>query len=290
MVVINGFKFYYINTYMSKLTLINSTMMEEYWSKKYDGNYSILISKYAMKFISGKDSVNLGDDMDRKIFIGYKMLVKHLESNDIWNKIKDNKMEFTGYDNKIFLDSCSFKNCINIDIKGAYPNALNNLGLVDKPTYSYIMSMPKLDRLKAIGMTAKRSMQFDFEAGKIVDYKINESSYRNCYFSAAKEIEEMMEYIKEIALDTFIFTWVDGIYLSENTDPKIINQICLALKEQNYNYHINRINIDVKRIKEVLHITTQDFGVIKQFAFKDVYYKKLNNKIINKYLTKLKHQ
>jgi hypothetical protein len=64
----------------------------------------------------------------------------------------------------------------------------------------------------------------------------------------------------------------------------------LALKEQNYNYHINRINIDVKRIKEVLHITTEDFGVIKQFAFKDVYYKKLNNKIINKYLTKLKQQ
>ena len=61
-------------------------------------------------------------------------------------------------------------------------------------------------------------------------------------------------------------------------------------KRKNYNYHINRINIDVKRIKEVLHITTEDFGVIKQFAFKDVYYKKLNNKIINKYLTKLKQQ
>jgi hypothetical protein len=275
---------------MSKLILENTRTTEKYFSELYNGNYSIQISKYAMKFINDKDKISLADDMNPRIFIAYKLLIKFLESSLHWQKIKNEKLEFTGYDNKIFLDTCEYKNCINIDIKGAYPNALRNINLVDKNTYQVLMSLPKLDRLKAIGMTAKKNMQFDFEDNKIVDYKVNESEYKNCYFSAAKEIEDIMEYIKIEALESFIFTWVDGIYLSESTSIETLNKICLSLREQDYNYHINRVNIAVKRINNILHITTEEQGVKKEFKFKDVYHKKLNNTLTNKYLTLIKNQ
>ena len=275
---------------MSKLTLENTRTTEKYFAELFNGNYSIQISKYAMKFINGKDKISLADDMNPRIFIAYKLLIKFLESSLHWQKIKNEKLEFTGYDNKIFLDSCEYKNCINIDIKGAYPNALKNINLVDKPTYAALMSLPKLDRLKAIGMTAKKNMQFDFVDNKIVDYKVNESEYKNCYFAAAKEIEGIMEYIKIEALESFIFTWVDGIYLSESIAQETLNKVCLSLREQDYNYHINRCNIRVKRVKNVLHITTDEFGIIKEFKFKDVYHEKLNNQLTNKYLTLIKNQ
>jgi len=275
---------------MSKLCLENTSTMEQYFAAKYNGNYSLQISKYSMKFLNDKDKITLCDDMNIKIFIAYKMLIKHLNSSKHWQDIKDKEMSFTGYDNKIFLDSSVYFNCYNIDIKGAYPNALKNLNLVDFKTYSYLITLPKLDRLKAIGMTAKKNIQFDFEDNVIVDYGVNESEYKNCYFAAAKEIEDIMTYIKIEALDSFIFTWVDGIYLSESTSKEVLQNVCLSLKEQGYNYHVNRCDIVIKRVKEVLHITTIDEGIKKEFKFRDVFYKKLNKQLTNKYLTLIKNQ
>lgn len=275
---------------MSKLSTENIDFVESFFSEKFKGNYSVLISKYGIKFVNGTDKISLSDNMNNRVFACYQNIINHLKYNPVWDQVRVKEIKFNGYDNKLFLSDQNLKNCYNIDIKGAYPTALRNLKLIDNIIYSKLLSLPKLDRLKAIGMTAKRNTQFDLVENKIVSFKPNESEYKNCYLAAAKEIENTMEYIKTIALDYFIFTWVDGIFLRPETPKNTITEICRSLAELNYQYHLNILDLEIRRYRNVLNITTVKDGSIKEFKFRDIYFKKLNERTTNKFFTRLKKQ
>ena len=263
---------------------------EDYFSKKYSGNYSVFVSKYGIKFAAGNDKITLSDKMNPAVFLAYQKIVKNLDNLIIWDQIKDKLIRFNGYDNKLFLTNCDLSGCINIDIKGAYPSALKNLGLIDQEIYQFLLNLPKLDRLKAIGMTAKKNVEFNFADFEIVDFKPNESEYQNCYFAAAYEIECIMEQVKAISFDYFIFTWVDGIFLRPETPVEIIREVCRFLSELNYNYHVLQVDLKINRRGNVLDISVTKENDVKEYKFKDIYFKEMNNKINSKLLARYEQQ
>jgi hypothetical protein len=267
---------------MSKITAENIDFMEEWFAEKYQGNYQMHISKYSVRFVNGKDKVVLCEEMNPEVFRMYNKLKKHILENPKWQDIKESRIRFNGYDNKLFLDTSNFKDCINIDIKGAYPSALLSLGLINDNIYQQLLRLPKLDRLKAIGMSARKSCVFNFKDGVIDDYYVLESDVKNIYFAAAYKVEVMMNELKAIADKHFIFTWVDGIFLKPTIPEVRLDKMIEVLNRNGFSSTKMVIDLDIVRDGNKLNIKTIKDGSFKEFKFRDIYFKKINKDLIEK--------
>lgn len=267
---------------MSKITSENIDFTEAWFAEKYQGNYEMHISKYSVRFVNGKDKVVLCEDMNPEVFRMYNKLKTHVVSNEQWNNWKFESFKFNGYDNMLFLDTSQYKGCVNIDIKGAYPSALKILGVIDDNIYQQLLKLPKLDRLKAIGMSARKSCVFNFKDGVIDDYYVNESEFKNIYFMAAYKVELMMNELKAIGGKHFIFTWVDGIFLRPSIEPERVDRMIELLEKRGFESKKIIIDLDVQRDGNKLNIKTIKDGESKEFKFRDIYFKKINKDLIEK--------
>lgn len=104
----------------------------------------------------------------------------------------------------------------NIDIKSAYATILYNDGYIDKETYDYICASRKQERLASVGMLASRKNIFEFRKGKPVAERSDVSLYSGFFFYAAKRTFEIMDELRQICNEDYLYTWVDGIYFLPN--------------------------------------------------------------------------
>lgn len=106
----------------------------------------------------------------------------------------------------------------NIDIKAAYATVLLNDGFISSNTYNYIMRLPKMDRLAAVGMLAGKKAIFSIdESGKIISHTETVSPTADYFFYCVKKTFDIMsEAEKVIGNDAFLFSWVDGIYFLDD--------------------------------------------------------------------------
>lgn len=107
---------------------------------------------------------------------------------------------------------------INIDLKSAYATVLYRDGYISQHTYNYICKGTKQERLTSVGMLASKKQYFEFDAGKIINEQEIISEYSNYFFYCVKRTGEIMNELKEIAGNDYLFTWVDGIYFRPNLE------------------------------------------------------------------------
>jgi hypothetical protein len=102
----------------------------------------------------------------------------------------------------------------NIDLKSAYATILNMDGYISDATFEYLKKLNKNERLAAVGMLATRKNTFYFSNGEpIEDAETEEvSPLSGFFFYAVKRTSEIMDELKKRCGDSYLFTWVDGIY------------------------------------------------------------------------------
>jgi hypothetical protein len=116
-----------------------------------------------------------------------------------------------------FKSNESIGDVINIDLKSAYATVLFRDGYISEHTYNYICKGTKQERLTSVGMLASKKQHFKFSGGKIICDPVEiVSPISNFFFYCVKRTGEIMEELKSIAGNDYLFTWVDGIYMRPN--------------------------------------------------------------------------
>lgn len=182
------------------------------------------------------------------MFAAYSKIKRDIEGKNLPHvdpdKLKYYMSGFRGdqiYSDKIY----------NIDLKSAYATILFNKGILTKRTYNYLAKLPKMERLVSVGMLASRKNTFHFNnKGQIISETEIISPYANFFFSAVKETYDVMQKCKLILGNSFLFSWVDGIYFSDRHHKTTIMNMLKAMNlkasfsvlhefeiEMNHEYH-----------------------------------------------------
>lgn len=119
------------------------------------------------------------------------------------------------YNAKIIGKPLYLETVYNIDINAAYPTCLLNSKLIDHGLYSKLMTLNKEERLAAIGMMASRKRIFTINSGEVQQYEETESPYSKYFFFCVKSIADLIFECELITGLSFIFSWVDGLYVDD---------------------------------------------------------------------------
>lgn len=145
-----------------------------------------------------------------QMFIAYQMIKKDIEGKNLPHVDPDRlKYYINGFNGEqIYSDKI-----YNIDLKAAYATILFNKGILSKKTFNYLMTLPKMERLVSVGMLASRKEIFHFgNSGQIISSDEQVSPFANFFFAAVKETHDIMNEVKTIMGNDFLFSWVDGVY------------------------------------------------------------------------------
>ena len=126
------------------------------------------------------------------------------------------------------------KNVIyNIDIKSAYANVLRNNLIITPATFGYLAQLDKQDRLASVGMLASNKNHFFYEAGELVAIQNERNPLANFFFFCIREIQTIMDKIKFMLGNDFLFYWVDGVYFNNIKNRGIIEEYLRGLDYKN---------------------------------------------------------
>jgi hypothetical protein len=158
------------------------------------------------------------------------------------------------------------KKCYCVDIKSAYLSALKIHGVISQEIYDYINDLPKLDRLRCLGMLATCKIEFSFIDGNLTGYQMKRNDQLAKYFFlACYEVGEIMQQIKNIIGENFLFYWVDGVFV---TGKRNANKVQKILENAGYQ-HTTEIVESVKiqqRNSRHWDITLKKGGKIKPYV------------------------
>lgn len=171
------------------------------------------------------------------VFSIVKEIKRHIDSslNSI-PCIDRNKMSYysVSIKTKPFYSDTAY----NIDINAAYPACLLLNNLIDDKLYKRMMSLTKNERLVSIGMLASKKRIFSIINGQVKDYIIDESEYSKFFFHCVNEIKNVIWKCEVTAGLNFIFSWVDGLYVTSMQSAKHCKKL---LSDSGYRSTISKI-------------------------------------------------
>ncbi len=113
------------------------------------------------------------------------------------------------------------KDCINIDLTGAYWQTAYMLDMIPPDIYKEGLNIKKQVRLAAIGSLAKKKRVYTFDGVKLVDKTISRSETEHLWDVICHHVGSLlMKVAKECGSD-FIFFWVDGIYVRKKSAARV---------------------------------------------------------------------
>ena len=120
----------------------------------------------------------------------------------------------------------------NIDIKSAYASVLKRHELITEKTALNLASLPKKDRLASVGMLASNKHCYSFAPdNELVGIEYIEGELSDYFYFCIRHTQRLMDNIREILGNDFLFYWVDGIYFE---DIRHRGKIEEYLKEEGY--------------------------------------------------------
>lgn len=231
--------------------------------------FQMVITRYTTRIISKAYDLHfLKSEQSNKMFMAFNMLKKEVKQK----KIKPiNNKTLNYFSSNLFKNDFYADRIYNIDIKAAYATVLLNDGFITQRTYDYIMTLPKIDRLAAVGMLAGKKNIFNINAeGKIISDETIISETSDYFFYCVEKTSELMfEAEQLIGSEAFLFSWVDGIYFLDNESEA--NNIAARVTDF-FNNKGFRVSFDI--LEEFHVINKNDF-------YKCSYKKEGKNKYMN---------
>jgi len=180
--------------------------------KKLAIPFEMTVTNYTTRIKSSYcDNHFLRSAQSNRMFAAYAKLKKDVSAKPVPVVDRLNVKYFdTGFNSNLRLSTV-----YNFDLKSAYATCLFINGFISKETFNYLGTLPKLDRLAAIGMLAGRKSVFNInEDGNVTDETTNVSPFENFFFYCVDEVSKVMQYAASYMGNSFLFTWVDGIYFN----------------------------------------------------------------------------
>lgn len=225
-------------------------------------SFTMSVSNYTMSIdVDGIDQPYkfIKESKTPKFFAAMRMIEKDVEfavetmgfSNHLLDESIDPKFYTCAYN----LVPFSAPEIFNIDLDSAYPTALLQLGLISKETFEYLMTIPKIDRLAAVGCLAKSKNIYHYENGKLEDFETETSQYKNIWRVMVNLVDKLLNELIEIDPENFVFYWVDGIFFREQPSPEKLEQMKVYIEETGFNFKHEKIeNFELRRAGEKIFV------------------------------------
>jgi len=245
--------------------------------------FKVKHSQYSTTFDFGKEKIKfVTQTYGVRVFAANRCLVKDIKSSPDTLELLTKYYSTDNYDVRNGLKPKNYGKVINVDIVGAYPNTLINNGLCTQETYKRLMNLPKMERLPAIGMIAKKATVFSYENGECIEWDVEVGEFANIFYFLIYEIDRIMKFCKEIAKEYYIMHWVDGIFLEPHTPRQILEDIQEFLKKHKYLYRFENISsFKVVREDDMLNFEIVKNKELKTFKFADKRMNENYNEILN---------
>lgn len=164
-----------------------------------------------------------------------------------------------------FKKDMFYSQVFNVDLKSAYATILSNDGLISTDTFDYLKKLTKQQRLAAVGMLASHKDIFSFVHGKTVSQKAEDSPLSSFFFYLVKRTSEIMNELKGICGQGFLFTWVDGIYFLP--DEQTMSECAAYLDGINFPYSMEYLtDFKVEILPSYTLVTLKKNGESKPFS------------------------
>lgn len=184
--------------------------------KKMSLPFKMIVTNYTTRITSNYCDIHfLRTSQGARMFAAYAMLKKDVSRFAV--PVIDNKRLVyfdTGFEHNI-----EHNTVYNFDLKSAYATCLFNSGFIEQKTFEYLGTLPKIDRLAAVGMLAGRKSVYYMNAdGNPETFETVVSPLEGFFFHCVKTVSELMNYAASYMGNSFLFTWVDGIYFRPNDE------------------------------------------------------------------------
>lgn len=221
-------------------------------------------------------------------FAAFSKVKSNIKDKAIPDISKD-ELNYFHYD---FKEDIQQEVVYNIDLKSAYASILYQEGYIKKDTLDYLSKISKYDRLASVGMLAAKKQIFHFgRSGNILRFQETVSDKENFFYLAVQRTFEIMQNLKAIIGEGYLFTWVDGIYFMPDRGKLIacenyLRKLRLRYSEdilRDWSVKIKNGGIRISFIKENKHKVFNLPG--KETKFQQIMgeAKSLLNNKINKY-------
>ena len=248
---------------------LQESIIKFYKEKKL--NFTVKHSNYNTQIIGTEATLKfIQTEHPTRVFIAYNKIVKDLKESPKTVEILQGEWSTANFDSRNGLKPAFYKKILNLDISSAYPYCLWINKLITQDTFNYLMNMPKTERLPAIGMIAKKSVWITYTDGKAQGWELKEGFYSNIFFYVIQQITDLMAWAAEIAGDSFLFYWVDGLFLKPGIPTAKLKEITDIFSEQGYYFKYEKVeNCNIVRDGDKLLINMIKNGEEKPYQMYD---------------------
>lgn len=208
------------------------------------------------------------NDFPKKVFVAANMIKKDVKNSDYAKELMNTKHIKTNYGSSDDICDMVRENVLNLDLSGAYVQALWHTGIIRKETYQYLLKLPKLQKLPAIGMLATSYVELFYEGGKCTKFVPVRAATSEIFFHLIDEINFLMKDIQYMLDDNYIFHWVDGVFFDYETDNKKIQNVENFLLELDYPFKYEKVDMfRVRRKDDDVKIEMVKNNKFKRYEF-----------------------
>jgi|VirMetMinimDraft_7_1064189.scaffolds.fasta_scaffold03557_14 hypothetical protein len=156
---------------------------------------------------------------------------------------------------------------IQYDVDQAYYNAALKLGFLTPAFYETFKGIPKHLRLVMLGSLATRKIITEYQVGEMFEREIRQNdTQRAAFFSLVRYVDKCLFELSEIERESFLFYWVDGIFLRQDTHSQkrvqyIANKYELTLSDRG----LNTIELSKRAHLIQANVTDLHNGTMKPF-------------------------
>jgi hypothetical protein len=149
--------------------------------------------------------------------------------------------------------------CTNIDLTAAYITILFNDFFISEETFNFVMRLPKLDRLAAVGMLASHKQIFTYQNGIPIIFEEITNPLENYFYYCVNRTAEIMDKVKLKLENDFIFTWVDSIYFIDNDNKVNEWLVSEMIKDEGLKFKVKTCDfLQIKEHENFVNITFYD--------------------------------
>jgi len=204
---------------------------------------------------------------NNRVFACAKIIKRDVLKSPKAQEIMADKFFKINYGFSNLVESYQAKRVLNIDISSAYASCLYNNKLITEATYQRISTLPKVERLPVVGMLATSYTKFIYDKGECIDVKVHRAETANVFFYLIDEINYIMQEIRHLLGNYFIFYWVDGVFFSEETPKDKIKNVENFLLELGYRYKYEAVrDFSIDSTKKSLIIKMNKNNEFKQYS------------------------
>jgi hypothetical protein len=204
---------------------------------------------------------------NNRVFACAKIIKRDVLKSSKAQEIMADKFFKINYGFSNLVESYQAKRVLNIDISSAYASCLYNNKLITEATYQRISTLPKVERLPVVGMLATSYTKFIYDKGECIDVKVHRAETANVFFYLIDEINYIMQEIRHLLGNHFIFYWVDGVFFSEETPKSTIKEVEHFLLELGYRYKYEAVrDFSIDSTKKSLIIKMNKNNEFKQYS------------------------